>query len=266
MLKIKNYSMYLLLVTALAFSSLASGMDADHTQRNAITRINAITNHLTPQAPTSGTLHHGITESGIEYAFYKVATKKENQHASPTVQKQTGLSIEDFNTENDYKKAKQLLKDNWDDLIGYDEPCTEDSCQTVAYYLFKTQRSANYRPHPLIVKTVKNNGQMIGFIGYVLYDSANNDKNYPSGYLLNAPLDAGHIEIMAVDAAYRRTGAGMQLMQHALNDLIQKGAKKINLGVKNDNKPAWNLYLKLGFTIDKKFDDKNTMLVKIIKK
>lgn len=176
----------------------------------------------------------------------------------------TFVEVADFDPEKDFEQAKELLKENWQELVG-DQLCTDQLCTMYADYFFKDKKSANYRPYPLILKTIKNTDGLIGFIGYVLYDSANNDRDFVGPFMMNPPLDSGHIEILAINSAYRKKGLAKKLIDFAIQDLTQKGAQKINVGVHYDNKPALNLYHKSGFFIDRKFDDQNVILAKVTK-
>ncbi len=170
------------------------------------------------------------------------------------------VEVTDFDKETDFERAKQLLKENWNELIGCDKPCLDETLNRYAEYLFKDQKSANYRGYPLILKVIKNSGGLVGIIGYVLYDSTNNDRDYTGPYMMKPPLDRGHIEVLAIDAHYRKKSLAKKLLDFAIQDLAQKGAQKITVGVNNDNKSAWNLYQKLGFVLERTFDDQNTIL------
>lgn len=174
------------------------------------------------------------------------------------------VEVTDFHTEKDFEQAKQLLQENWNELIGNDKSCTIETLNGYSEYLFKNQKSANYPGYPLILKVIKNTGGIIGFIGYVLYDSANNDRDYAGPYMMNPPLDRGHIEILAIDSGYRKKGLAKKLLEYAIQDLTQKGAKKINVGVNHENKSALGLYHKIGFVKNRTFDDQSTILIKIV--
>lgn len=174
------------------------------------------------------------------------------------------VEITDFDREKDFDQAKQLLQENWQELIGHNEPCTDQTVQAYAEYLFRDRRSANYRGYPLLLKTIKNSGGLIGFVGYVLYDSANNDRDYVGPYMMNPPMDRGHIEIVAIDSAYRKKGLAKKLLNYAIDDLTQKGAQKINVGVSTDNQAALRLYHTLSFTNVREYDNQTNILIKEI--
>lgn len=59
-----------------------------------------------------------------------------------------------------------------------------------------------------------------------------------------------HTPEMAISLypSYRGQGIGTQLIQQMLHELRKKGVSKVSLSVQKAN-PAWQLYLRLGFTI-----------------
>lgn len=62
----------------------------------------------------------------------------------------------------------------------------------------------------------------------------------------------GHIITIAVDPRYRRMGIGEKLMRAALSILRKFSCISVYLEVRVSNKPAINLYKKLGFTIKRR--------------
>ncbi len=174
------------------------------------------------------------------------------------------IEITDFDIETDFEQAKLLLKDNWKELVEDSETFNESLWNIYADYFFKDKKSANYRPYSLILKTIKNTGGLVGFIGYVLCDSTNNDRDYVGPYMINPALDRGHIEILVIDSDYRKKGLAKKLLEYAIQDLAHKGAKKINVGVREDNQFALNLYYSFDFVQYRMFDEQSTILVKLI--
>lgn len=61
----------------------------------------------------------------------------------------------------------------------------------------------------------------------------------------------GHIVSIAVANKYRRRGIGKRLLQELERRLKDKGAKRFRLEVRVSNRIAINLYLKLGYRIDR---------------
>jgi len=62
----------------------------------------------------------------------------------------------------------------------------------------------------------------------------------------------GHIITIAVDPEYRRMGIGEKLMRAVLNILKELGCVSVYLEVRVSNKPAINLYKKLGFVVKRR--------------
>ncbi len=62
----------------------------------------------------------------------------------------------------------------------------------------------------------------------------------------------GHIVTIAVDPKYRRMGIGEALMREVINKLKELNCSSVYLEVRVSNKPAINLYRKLGFLITRR--------------
>jgi len=58
----------------------------------------------------------------------------------------------------------------------------------------------------------------------------------------------GYLQHLAVDATYRRSGIGRQLVQHCLAKLQQLGIEKVHLDVLVDNKAAQQFWQHLGWS------------------
>jgi GNAT superfamily N-acetyltransferase len=69
--------------------------------------------------------------------------------------------------------------------------------------------------------------------------------------VLDLVPQAGLIQNIGVSPAHRRKGFGKEMLQYALNLLKDAGSDRANLGVHVDNKRAFQLYKKLGFSVDK---------------
>lgn len=64
-------------------------------------------------------------------------------------------------------------------------------------------------------------------------------------------MKLGHIISIAVHPLYRRIGVGTELMRAVEERLRKQGIKKIYLEVRVSNRPAINLYKKLGYRIER---------------
>ena len=73
------------------------------------------------------------------------------------------------------------------------------------------------------------------------------------GLLLALPKGVGtlHIYTLGVIPSYRHKGVGTALIGYCLKDHVKKDISFITLDVHSDNKPALNLYYKLGFSLIK---------------
>jgi len=62
----------------------------------------------------------------------------------------------------------------------------------------------------------------------------------------------GHVVSIAVLPKYQRRGIGLALMQKAMENMLRYKAKKCFLEVRVSNKPAIQMYKKLGFQIKRR--------------
>ena len=73
------------------------------------------------------------------------------------------------------------------------------------------------------------------------------------GLLIGIPEndDIFHIYTVGVLPVYRKKGVATALISRCVNDMICRTANHIVLDVHADNKPAYNLYERLGFLVNK---------------
>lgn len=92
--------------------------------------------------------------------------------------------------------------------------------------------------------------------------------NKPAGFIsyideYSSSLDGKcHIYLLGIKEEYRRQGLGATLMNYAINDLENKGCKKISLYVAKENKGAKNLYKKHDFVKRKRVKGKTLRMVR----
>lgn len=67
---------------------------------------------------------------------------------------------------------------------------------------------------------------------------------YLTAQMVLDEVELHHIEVIT---SYRRQGLGQQLLNHLIEDVREKGAKRIFLEVSIENSPALKLYEKFGF-------------------
>lgn len=133
--------------------------------------------------------------------------------------------LEDYEQDRDKEAIYTIFKSNWENLfVG--RPYSQEIVDT----LFKPQL---YPEADEMRKVIRRDNKTIAFITYYFFRNRTENK--------------GYIESLAVDQDSRRHGYATQLLHQALNDLKKKGADKISIYAKKDNKPALTLYQKLGF-------------------
>ncbi|MCA9508859.1 MAG: GNAT family N-acetyltransferase [Myxococcales bacterium] len=78
----------------------------------------------------------------------------------------------------------------------------------------------------------------------------------PAGFVsfYRKSTSAGYVWLLAVDKHFRGQGLGQKLMEHALGQLKQQGARFVTLTTRTINTQALKLYLKLGF-VEKSRDE-----------
>lgn len=65
-------------------------------------------------------------------------------------------------------------------------------------------------------------------------------------------IKRGYIAMLAVDQKYRKLRIGSTLVQMAINEMLEGDADEVVLETEITNKPALQLYEKLGFVRDKR--------------
>ena len=60
-------------------------------------------------------------------------------------------------------------------------------------------------------------------------------------------VDEAHVATLATHPEFRRQGIGQRLLSHALRDLIQEGARRSFLEVRESNLAAQEMYRKFGY-------------------
>lgn len=77
-----------------------------------------------------------------------------------------------------------------------------------------------------------------------------------AGYILSFRRDDfGYISVLAVVPEYRRQGVGFALVRTAIGYLRGLGLRTIRIDAYVDSEPAVNLYRKVGFQIEKTFEE-----------
>ena len=101
-----------------------------------------------------------------------------------------------------------------------------------AEFSFRTRSPNEYPAYrgALTVKVLRDNGNLFGFVSYYM----------------KAPGE-GYILFLGVDEKYRGKRYADQLMLHAMEDLIGRGVRRIELITRPTNIAAQKVYRRLGF-------------------
>lgn len=144
----------------------------------------------------------------------------------------SSFHIDNFNYDQDMDIITQLTKDNWTFLA----PNTPYNPTLIDIH-FKDQTSFNFYPKKVIIKVLKKDSKVIGFVTYIM-----------------ATDTVGHIELLAIDSQQQHHGYGTQLVNFAINDLKNNGAQSIEIYVMQENTKAQQLYNKLSFACSEFFE------------
>jgi len=120
----------------------------------------------------------------------------------------------------------QLLKDDWYWLVAVGA-----SDFTADYMLEHHAATYHYPDNTLSISVYRTpEGKVAGFVTY----------HQLEGY-------KGRIQFLAVAKEFRKKGYARALMAHAINGLQKMGMCFIEIAVRANNTPAFNLYKKFGF-------------------
>lgn len=95
-----------------------------------------------------------------------------------------------------------------------------------------------------IIDVVTVDDQAKGFISY--YKKSSNE---------------GYIWLLAVDKDQRKKGFGEKLVARALEELKRQGARYVTMAAKLINKPALNLYKKMGFVEESRDEERGVVFL-----
>ena len=136
----------------------------------------------------------------------------------------SGIALKDYEVARDYKQAIELFERNRYWLTADPKSPVEYSFSTLS-----PNKDPRYRG-TMTIKVLRNNGDLVGFIAYYM-------KSPVFGFVL----------YVAVDERYRGKKLADKLMKHALDDLISRGAQRIELITRPTNISAQRVYERIGF-------------------
>lgn len=143
------------------------------------------------------------------------------------------LKIADFEYSTDMSAIESLIKQEWHALFWMPAYDTK-----IISIMFKDRKPGDMtaRNLPLSIKTLKEDGSLRGFVTY---------------YFSNK--EVGHIELLAVDKAYKGHGYGKMLVNFVYDQCKSKNCKMLELYVYTSNQKAIAFYHHMGFTTQKNF-------------
>lgn len=142
--------------------------------------------------------------------------------------KQSNSEVEAFNFDRDAAKVDELFHkgDNWYWMISNSGSATFSMDFALRY-----QSSSQFeKKYDLVLKVLKIDGNLAGFLAY---------------YKKSAHV--WHLLFLVVDQDYRRQGVAKKMLKFAIDDMISRGAIKIDLATRNNNFKSQSLYKKSGF-------------------
>lgn len=131
--------------------------------------------------------------------------------------------IVEFNYERDKKQVEQLFKDDWKTML------TDESLHTysVDFMLKNKSSSQQDKRNNLIMRVWRENGDVTAFLAYY-------KKSLYNWQLL----------FLIVNKDYRGQGRSKKMVKYGLDDMVARGAVRIDLNTRTANKPARSLYEK----------------------
>lgn len=142
----------------------------------------------------------------------------------------TSLKIQDFQLDKDSVAIDEMFHqgDNWYWMI-----CNESAATYSIDFMLRNKSSVQFeKRRDLILKVAKKDNKIIGFLAY-----------FPkSAYVW-------HLLFLLVDKDFRRQGIAKKLLKFAVNDMVHRGALRVDLATRNNNFRAQSLYKNFGFKL-----------------
>lgn len=111
----------------------------------------------------------------------------------------------------------------------------------------------------LLLRAPRDNPELKGSVKINVVEAENKTGGFIA-YHKKAP-DHGFIWLLAVDKYFRGRGFGEKLMMSALDEFKSQGVTYVTLTTRLNNKPAINLYKKLGFTEKSREEDRGLIFM-----
>ena len=135
--------------------------------------------------------------------------------------------VVDYVASRDKAAVKRMFKDEWEVLVHH----TNLETYNVDFMLDNRSSSQHHKDNKLVLKVLRDAGKTVGFTAY-----------YPKSPFWWQLL------FVVVDKDHRKKGFASKLIQYDLDDMVKRGALKITIWTRLDNKNARSLYEgKFGF-------------------
>ena len=144
-----------------------------------------------------------------------------------STQQESGFVIREFIYEKDHQKVDDLFhkNDNWYWMISTSGTNTYSIDFTLKY-----ATSSQYaKKHDMIMRVATVEGNIAGFCSY-----------YPKS------AKVWQLLFLIVDQDYRRQGIARKLLTYAVDDMVDRGALRIDIATRNNNFKAQQLYKNFG--------------------
>lgn len=142
----------------------------------------------------------------------------------------SGLIIREFNYEKDHQAVENLFHkdDNWYWMISTQNTDTYSIDFTMKY---KTS-SQQLKKNDMVLKVAILDGKLAGFCSY-----------YPK---IMGSTKVWQLLFLIIDQDFRRQGIARKMLTYAVEDMVKRGAIRIDIATRNNNFRAQNLYKSFG--------------------
>ncbi len=118
---------------------------------------------------------------------------------------------------------------------------------------------AHFEPFPRHYVLARREGDIVGFLTYVVWDIGPHDRNHPPLVVDGQTLREAKIVAFGVKEAYRRQGIGRALQEHAIRRARELGCYQVRSVSGADHSANRQLKLDMGFAVEPMERDKPTL-------
>lgn len=140
----------------------------------------------------------------------------------------------DFDDDRDTAQVVDIFKEDWSLMLG--KGLRES--YSIEFTLKHRTSSQADRRNDLILKVWREKNDIVAFAAYH-----------------KKSLYTWRILFFMTNKKYRRQGRAMKFLKYIVDDMVERGAVRINLATQSRNVPAQSLYTKFGFKKTKEWDN-----------